>query len=80
MLRQVFDQMALLRVQTTIHNPQVLEIGLEHQQVYEAIANRNVDLAQTMIEQHLNASKARVVRELEMVVLRKVREDRKSLL
>ncbi len=67
LLRQVFDKMALLRVQTTTHNPQVLEIRLEHRQVYEAIADKNVDLAQKMIERHLNASKARVVRELEII-------------
>ncbi|MGF1588908.1 MAG: GntR family transcriptional regulator [Pleurocapsa sp.] len=67
LLKQVFDKMALLRVQTTKHNPQVLEIRLEHRQVYEAIADRNPELAQKMVKEHLIASKARVVRELEII-------------
>ncbi len=67
LLEQVFDQMSLLRVQTTKHNPQVLEIRLEHRQVYQAIAEKNSDLAQATIKEHLIASKARVVRELEAI-------------
>ncbi|MBE9044748.1 GntR family transcriptional regulator [Pleurocapsales cyanobacterium LEGE 10410] len=67
LLKQIFDKMALLRVQTTKHNPQVLEIRLEHRQVYEAIAERNVELAQKMVKEHLIASKARVARELKII-------------
>ena len=67
LLEQVFDKMALLRVQTTQHNPQVLEIRSEHRQIFEAIANRNADLAKKSIEQHLTASKARVVGEMEIM-------------
>lgn len=67
LLEQVFDQMSLLRVQTTRHNPQVLEIRLEHRQVYNAIAEKNSDLAQATIKEHLIASKARVVQELEII-------------
>ncbi len=67
LLEQVFDKMALLRVQTTKHNPQVLEIRLEHRQVYEAIALNNLDLAQKTIKEHLIASKARVVCELKII-------------
>lgn len=67
LLEQVFDKMALLRIQTTRHNPQVLEIRLEHRQVYEAIADRNAELARKMTIEHLAASKARVVRELEII-------------
>jgi DNA-binding GntR family transcriptional regulator len=67
LLEQVFDKMALLRVQTTKHNPQVLEISLEHKQVYDAIASRDINLAQETITKHLIASKARVVRELEII-------------
>ena len=67
LLEQVFDQMRLLRVYTTKHNPGVLEIRLEHRQIYEAIALRNPDLAKTTIREHLTASKARVVRELEII-------------
>lgn len=67
LLEQVFDKMALLRVQTTQHNPQVLEIRLEHRQIYDAIASRNVDIARESIKQHLAASKARVVGEMEIM-------------
>ena len=67
LLEQVFDKMALLRIQTTEHNPQVLEIRLEHRQVYEAIASQNAELARQMTIEHLNASKARVVRELKII-------------
>lgn len=67
LLEQVFDQMSLLRVQTIRHNPQVLEIRLEHRQVYNAIAQKNSDLAQATIKEHLIASKARVVQELEII-------------
>jgi DNA-binding GntR family transcriptional regulator len=67
LLEQVFDKMALLRVQTTKHNPQVLEISLEHKQVYDAIALRDINLAQETITEHLIASKARVVREVEII-------------
>lgn len=67
LLEQVFDKMALLRVQTTKHNPNVLEIRLEHRQVYEAIAQKKVDLAQATIKEHLIASKIRVARELEII-------------
>ena len=59
--------MALLRVQTTKHNPQVLEIRLEHREVYQAIALKNVDLAQSTIKEHLIASKARVVSEMKTI-------------
>lgn len=67
LLEQVFDKMALLRVQTTKHNPQVLEIRLEHREVYQAIALKNVDLAQSTIKEHLMKSKARVIREMEII-------------
>ncbi|MEL7419257.1 MAG: GntR family transcriptional regulator, partial [Cyanobacteria bacterium J06555_3] len=67
LLEQVFDKMALLRVQTTKHNPQVLEIRLEHREVYEAIALRNSDLARATVKLHLMSAKARVVKELEII-------------
>ena len=67
LLEQVFDKMALLRVQTTKHNPQVLEIRLEHRDIYEAIALRDSELAQATIKLHLMSSKARVVKELEII-------------
>lgn len=65
LLDQVFDAMALLRIQTLHRNPEVLDIRLEHRQIYEAIASRDVEAAQAAIQSHLIASKARVVREIE---------------
>ena len=67
LLEQVFDKMALLRVQTTRHNPQVLEIRLEHRDIYEAIALRDSELAKATVKLHLMSSKARVVKELEII-------------
>lgn len=67
LLKQVFDKMALLRLQTTKHNPQVLEICLEHRCIYEAIAKKDSDLAQKTIREHLIASKNRVVREMKIM-------------
>ncbi len=67
LLEQVFDKMALLRVQTTKHNPQVLEIRLEHREIYEAIALRDLELAKATIKLHLMSAKARVVKELKII-------------
>ena len=67
LLEQVFDKMTLLRVQTTKHNPQVLEIRLEHREIYDAIALRDSELAQKTIKLHLMSSKTRVVKELEII-------------
>ena len=67
LLEQVFDKMTLLRVQTTNSNPQVLEIRLEHRQIYRAIANGDSQLARKTIVEHLTASKVRVVKELEII-------------
>jgi len=64
LLVQVFDKMTLLRVQTTQHNPWVLDIRDEHRQIYEAIAQRNSTAATTAIHIHLTASKHRVVQEV----------------
>jgi len=65
LLDQVFDKMALLRIQTTYHNPEVLEIRNEDQQIYEAIAQRDFAAATQAIRNHLSASKARVVQEVQ---------------
>jgi DNA-binding GntR family transcriptional regulator len=67
LLDQVFDKMALLRIQTLCHNPKVLEIRLEHRQVYEAIAQRDPVAAAQAIQAHLTASKARVVWEVQQL-------------
>jgi DNA-binding GntR family transcriptional regulator len=65
LLDQVFDKMTLLRIQTTRHNPKVLEIRIEHRQIYEAIAQRDAAAATAAIQNHLIASKARVVQEVQ---------------
>lgn len=65
MLDQLFDQMMLLRVQTTRHNPQVLDICGEHRRIFEAIARRDVAAAVQAIEIHLSASKQRVTQEVQ---------------
>jgi DNA-binding GntR family transcriptional regulator len=64
-LDQVFDKMSMLRVQTTRHNPRVLEIRSEHRHIFESIAQRDSDRAVQSIQDHLVASKARVVQEVE---------------
>jgi DNA-binding GntR family transcriptional regulator len=64
LLDQVFDKMVLLRMQTTRRNPNVLEIRIEHRQIYEAIAQRQPEAAVAAIQDHLIASKARVTKEL----------------
>jgi DNA-binding GntR family transcriptional regulator len=65
LLDQVFDKMKLLRVQTTKHNPKVLEIRYEHRQVYEAILQKKAETAAQLIRTHLFASKKRVVQEIQ---------------
>lgn len=65
LLDQVFDKMMLLRVQTTRHNPKVLDICNEHRQICRAIASRDPETAIASILDHLNASKVRVVKALE---------------
>lgn len=64
LLEQLFDTMALLRIQTLQRNPDVLEIRLEHRQIYTAIATQDTDAATKAIVSHLVASKQRVVREI----------------
>lgn len=61
LLDQVFDKMLLLRVQTTRHNPKVLDICAEHRKIRAAIATRSPDVAQQSIQAHLEASKERVI-------------------
>ncbi len=67
LLDQVFDQMALLRIRTMQQNPEVLEIGREHRYIYSAVAARDEGKAIEAIESHLNASKERVVREIQQI-------------
>ncbi len=64
LLDQVFDKMMLLRIQTMRQNPKVLEIRIEHQEIFTAIAQRNIQMATEAIQNHLMASKKRVVEEV----------------
>lgn len=65
LLDGLFDAMALLRIQTLKQNPDVLDIRLEHRQIYQAIAARDTEVAVAAIRSHLSASKARVIQEIE---------------
>lgn len=67
LLDQLFDKMALLRIQTIQQNLQVLEIRSEHRQIYKAIAQRNVEEALTAIREHLISSQNRVILEIEQL-------------
>lgn len=64
LLEQVFNQMTLLRVQTTRQNPRVLEIRVEHRQIYTAIAKREAEGAIVAMRQHLEASRQRVIEQV----------------
>jgi DNA-binding GntR family transcriptional regulator len=64
LLDQVFDKMMLLRIQTMQHNPNVLNIRVEHRLIYEAIAQRDVNAATQAIRNHLAAAKERVILEM----------------
>ena len=68
LLDQVFDKMQLLRIQTTKHNLDVLEIRTEHQQIYEPVFQRNPEAAALAIKEHLIASKERVIQEVKRIV------------
>ncbi len=64
LLDQVFDKMMVIRVHTLQKNRQVLNIYSEHQRIYEAIAEGNVEKAIMTITEHLTTAKARVVAEM----------------
>jgi len=57
--------MTLLRLTTTYRNPDVLEIWAEHERIVEAIVQRDSQAAAKAVRDHLVASKARVVQELQ---------------
>jgi DNA-binding GntR family transcriptional regulator len=67
LLDRVFDKMQLLRIQTMRHNPRVLEIRVEHRQVYEALVQQDAEAARHAIKSHLVASKARVIQEIQQL-------------
>lgn len=65
MLDQIFDKMMLLRIQTIRQNQNVLDIRAEHLYVYEAITQRNSEVAAESVTNHLKAARTRVVQELQ---------------
>lgn len=65
-LDQIFDKMVLLRIQTIQQNQGVLDVGPEHLEVYEAIAQRDVQASTMAVTKHLKSAKARVIHELEI--------------
>ena len=67
LLDQLFDKMALLRMQTVQQNLKVLEISSEHRRIYKAIVERNHELALVALTDHLMFSQARVIREIEQM-------------
>lgn len=67
LLDRVFDRMQLLRVQTTQHNVNVLEIRTEHRRIYEPVRERNAESATKAIQEHLIASKKRVIQEIQQL-------------
>lgn len=64
-LDQVFDKMALVRLRTIEHNPNVLEIRGEHRRILEAVRHRDALAAMQSIQYHLISSKDRVVQEIQ---------------
>lgn len=68
MLDQIFDKMMLLRIQTIQQNQSVLDIRTEHLYIYEAIAQRNSEVAVEAAISHLQAAKERVVQELQIIL------------
>ncbi|XGV96666.1 MAG: GntR family transcriptional regulator [Leptolyngbya sp. BL-A-14] len=67
LLDQVFDKMMLLRLRTMQHNPHVLEIRTEHRRIYKAVSERDPASAVQAIQEHLMASKERVIWEIEQI-------------
>jgi DNA-binding GntR family transcriptional regulator len=67
LLDRVFDQMQLLRIQTTQNNNKVLEIRTEHRRIYEPVRSRQPEEAYKAIKEHLIASKERVIREIKQL-------------
>lgn len=67
LLDQVFDKMILVRLRTMEYNPGVLEIRSEHRRIYQAVSEQNAAQAQQVMKEHLIASKARVIKEIQEI-------------
>jgi DNA-binding GntR family transcriptional regulator len=75
LLDQLFDKMALLRMQTVQQNLKVLEVSSEHRRIYKAIADNNSEAALEAITNHLMSSQARVIREIEQLQSQQARSS-----
>lgn len=67
LLDQVTNQITLLRIQTLQWRSEVLNIHSEHYRIYEAIAQRHVELAVQYMTEHLTVSQNRIVQIFEQV-------------
>ncbi len=67
LLDQVFDKMILVRLRTMEYNPGVLEIRSEHRRIYQAVSEQNPAAAREAMKEHLIASKARVIKEIQEI-------------
>lgn len=65
LLTQILNKMSLLGSRVTHRDPSVLEIWAEHERVVDAILERDPQAASLAMRDHLIASKARVVQELQ---------------
>ncbi|WP_293151924.1 MULTISPECIES: GntR family transcriptional regulator [unclassified Microcoleus] len=67
LLDQVFDKMILVWLRTMEYNPGVLEIRSEHRRIFQAVSEQNAAAAAAAIKEHLIASKARVIKEIQQI-------------
>jgi DNA-binding GntR family transcriptional regulator len=67
LLLQIFDKITLLRIPNIQDHPEIQEIRSEHRRIYDAIINRNEEAAKMAVQQHLMATKERVVREIRLL-------------
>lgn len=80
LLDQVFDKMILVRLRTMEYNPGVLEIRSEHRRIYQAVSEQNAEAAQQAMKEHLIASKARVIKEIQEIEKQDGKIDKLDLL
>ena len=61
LLDQISQKITLIRVQTLKGLDQLIDIDIEHRQIYEAIARRDSAAAEQQMVNHLRASQTRIV-------------------
>jgi DNA-binding GntR family transcriptional regulator len=66
-LEQIFEKMLLLRIQTIQCDPNVLEIRMEHHQIFDALVQRDERAGVQAIRDHLTASKERVIQAVQQI-------------